>query len=304
MTVPARIPYYKPNIYPAVLQRNVSVFGRFLGESDVDKISDQQNTTNIIHGNIIDKLLASGSYMTLPNKASVKTDPSRKKIVRIDLPQDVPMFSSISMDEDIGPDMMYLTQLYEEARQAIGITDSFQGRKDTTATSGKAKEFAAAQSAGRLESKRVMKDAAFAYLFEAMFKFRLAYADEPRPVVTNSIEGQRGIQRIQPIRFPEAGRRGRMVLERQIPVFLRYVSSACVQPGSDVAGNKAEPSDGGVRRSGESADPAAVLDQDGAAALSGRRAYKEVYREDNTGAAADEDAAKGTAGRADENRAG
>ena len=85
--------------------------------------------------------------------------------------------------------MVYLSQVYEEARQIIGITDSFQGRTDRTATSGKAKEFAAAQSAGRLESKRVMKDAAYAALFEAMFKFKLAYTDEPRPVVSNDIHG-------------------------------------------------------------------------------------------------------------------
>ena len=78
---------------------------------------------------------------------------------------------------------------YEEARQVIGITDSFQGRRDTTATSGKAKEFAAAKSAGRLESKRVMKEAAYAALFEAMFKFKLAYADEPRPVVATDDRG-------------------------------------------------------------------------------------------------------------------
>ena len=45
-----------------------------------------------------------------------------------------------------------------------------------------AKEFQAAQSAGRLESKRVMKAAAYAELFELMFKFQLAYSDEPRSV--------------------------------------------------------------------------------------------------------------------------
>ena len=86
--------------------------------------------------------------------------------------------------------MAYLSQVYEEARQVIGITDSFQGRKDSTATSGTAKEFSAAQAAGRLESKRVMKNAAYAALFEAMFKFKLAYADEPRPVVSHDIEGR------------------------------------------------------------------------------------------------------------------
>jgi hypothetical protein len=69
---------------------------------------------------------------------------------------------------------------YTIARQTIGITDSFQGRQDQTATSGKAKEIAAAQSAGRLVSKRTMKDLSYTILYEYMFKFMLAYADEPR----------------------------------------------------------------------------------------------------------------------------
>ena len=87
-------------------------------------------------------------------------------------------------------DLTYLAQVNEEARQVIGITDTFQGRTAHTATSGKAKEFAEAPSAGRLESKRVMKDAAYAALFEAMFKFKLAYTDEPRPVVSYDNHGR------------------------------------------------------------------------------------------------------------------
>ena len=75
-----------------------------------------------------------------------------------------------------------MTQVYEKSRRVLGITDSYQGRRDSTAQSGKAKEFAAAQSAGRLESKRVLKKAAFARIFERMFKNQLAYCDEKRPL--------------------------------------------------------------------------------------------------------------------------
>ena len=46
-------------------------------------------------------------------------------------------------------------------------------------------------SAKKQKSKRVMKNAAFARLFEAIFKFKLAYADEPRPVITEDIHGER-----------------------------------------------------------------------------------------------------------------
>ena len=186
---PVRVPFYKPDIFPVILQKNVSVYGRFLGDSDIDKIADQQNTTNRIESKIIDKLLKSGSYITLPDSASIRADAEDMKIIRPGTAADTSLIGVYDLQGNISQDLTYLAQVYEEARQVIGITDSFQGRKDTTATSGKAKEFAAAQSAGRLESKRVMKDAAYAALFEAMFKFKLAYTDEPRPVVSNDIHG-------------------------------------------------------------------------------------------------------------------
>jgi len=189
ITEPTRVPFYKPDIFPVILQKNVSVYGRFLGDSDVDKIADQQNTTNRIEAKIIDKLCKSGSYITLPDEASIKVDADDMKVIRPGNAASKALIDVFDLQGNIEPDLVYLNQVYEEARQVIGITDSFQGRADRTATSGKAKEFAAAQSAGRLESKRVMKNAAYAALFEAMFKFRLAYTDEPRPVVSNDIHG-------------------------------------------------------------------------------------------------------------------
>ena len=186
---PTRIPYYQPNIYPIILQKNVSLFGEFLGDSDVDKVRDQQNTCNRIESKIVEKLVKSGSYMILPDDASIRADAEDMKVIRPGNAGNAQLISVKDMQGNISQDLTYLAQVYEEARQIIGITDSFQGRRDNTATSGTAKEFAAAQAAGRLESKRVMKDAAYAALFEAMFKFKLAYADEPRPVLARDMNG-------------------------------------------------------------------------------------------------------------------
>lgn len=186
---PTEIPYYQPNIYPIVLQKNVSLFGEFLGDSDVDKVRDQQNTCNRIESKIVEKLVKSGSYMVLPDDASIRADAEDMKVIHPGSAGNAQLISVKDMQGNISQDLTYLAQVYEEARQIIGITDSFQGRRDTTATSGTAKEFAAAQAAGRLESKRVMKDAAYAALFEAMFKFKLAYADEPRPVLARDMNG-------------------------------------------------------------------------------------------------------------------
>ena len=90
---------------------------------------------------------------------------------------------------DISQDMSYLHQVYEEARQTLGITLTYQGQADSSAQSGKAKEIQAKQSAGRLQSKRVMKEAAFAKLFELIFKFKLAYTSGPCPVPCRDADG-------------------------------------------------------------------------------------------------------------------
>ena len=203
-----KVPFYKPDIYPVLLQRSVSVFGQFLGDSDIDKIADQQNTTNRLSAKILDKLVKSGSYMSLPDDASIKADAEDMKIIRPGNPAAAQLINVYDLEGRVQQDMAYLEQVYQEARQMIGITDSFQGRRDATATSGKAKEFAAAQSAGRLESKRVMKDAAYAALFEAMFKFKLAYADEPRPVVSHDNHGNAQYQSFNRYDFLERDEAG------------------------------------------------------------------------------------------------
>lgn len=187
---PTLIPFYKPDLFPIILQRSVSVYGQLLGSSDVDMIRDQQNTTNRMEQKIIDRLVKAGTRITLPDKANLRTDPEDGERWYLGSAADKAMIGVYDFGGNLEYELMYLTGIYEEARQLLGITDSFQGRRDATATSGKAKEFSAAQAAGRLESKRVMKDAAYAALFEIMFKFWLAYSDEPRPVSYKNSEGE------------------------------------------------------------------------------------------------------------------
>lgn len=187
--VQTKLPYYKPDVFPVVLRKNVSVFGQFLGDSDVDKIEDQQETVKKLETKIIEKLCKGGSVLTVPKTAVLDFTDEELRVLRLDGPEQKAMLGVYNLQPDISGDLGYMSLVYEEARQIVGITDSFQGRQDRTATSGVAKEFAARQSAGRLESKRTMKDAYYARLFEVMFKFVLAYSDEPRTVVSTDNQG-------------------------------------------------------------------------------------------------------------------
>lgn len=183
------IPYFKPESYPAVLQRNITTFGEFLGESDCDKIAHQQNTVNRISHKIVGRVLDAGSAVGLPSDTTITIDRTDRKIWRFKTAADIQMVKQFDFTGDIAPHLAVMSQVYEESRRVLGITDSFQGRKDATATSGKAKEFAAAQSAGRLESKKVLKSACWQRIYKRIFELMLAFCDDRRPMATKQTDG-------------------------------------------------------------------------------------------------------------------
>ena len=184
-----KIPYYNPKVYPIVLQKNVSLFGSFLGDSDIDKLSGYQNAIKRLDAKIISKLISGGSILSLPENSDVSTENSELRVVRIGQMSDKDKIGVFTLEGEISQDIAYRERIYEEAKQAIGVTDSFLGRIDRTATSGKAKEFSAAQAAGRMESKRVMKEEAWARFYELCFKLMLAFDDDRRPVPGRNIHG-------------------------------------------------------------------------------------------------------------------
>lgn len=186
---PTRIPRYKPDIYPIVIRKNVSSWGKALGDSDIDKIMDQQNMIKKCDSRIQEKLDKGGSIFTRSEKTEVsKTDEQLREVI-FQGADEANLFGVHNLQVDTSQDQAIAEANYEQARRILGITDSFQGRPDRTATSGTAKQIAVAQSAGRLESKRIMKNAMYADLYAVMFRFLLAYSDEPRSVRHNNIDG-------------------------------------------------------------------------------------------------------------------
>ena len=184
-----KVPYYKINCFPIAFRKNISLNNKILGESDVKRIQDQQNAIKKHETKMMEKLEKAGSFVTLPKGLRISRKNEEMLAVEIEKPEQKEMIQTLNLQADVSKDMEYILYNYEASRQQLGITDSFQGRKDATATSGKAKEFSAAQAAGRLESKKVMKSACYADLFELMFKFMLAFADEPRDIIAKDKNG-------------------------------------------------------------------------------------------------------------------
>lgn len=184
------LPYYKPEGFPLILRRNITRDKHLLGTSDVAVIADQQETVKKLGSKIVEKLLMGGSWVTLPQGVGVELTDEEFKVIRLEDPSQKALIDVITAQADCGQDRIVLEENYQHAKSSLGITDSFQGKYDSSALSGTAKQYSINQAAGRLESKRVMKNAAYAKLYEMMFKFALAYADEPIPIMTTGTDGE------------------------------------------------------------------------------------------------------------------
>lgn len=184
-----KIPYYRPNIYPIVLRKNITAQNKLLGGSDVDVIIDQQDTIKKLGTKINEKLLKGGSYVTLPKDVDIEKDGEDLNILRLENPAQKQLIDTINLQPNVQNDQNYLEINYSWAKSSLGITDSYQGKYDASATSGTAKQYAINQAAGRLDSKRTLKNEAYAQLYEIMFKFWLAFSDSPSEITSTNSDG-------------------------------------------------------------------------------------------------------------------
>ncbi len=188
--IPTRLPFYSPSKFPIVIRKNTSEEDNLLGQSDCAFIRPQQQAINKIESRILEKLIAGGVYPIVPEGFSGELDNSLFKRVFKANPGNYNLFGRVDLQVDISRDVAQAERLYDQAKRILGITDSFQGQYDASAQSGKAKQIQVQQAAGRLDSKRQMKNAAYAEIDQIIFQYYLAYADEPRPATFRDAQGK------------------------------------------------------------------------------------------------------------------
>ena len=184
-----KIPYYNPGMYPIILRRNVRKADSFLGGSDVAVVMDQQDSIKKMGSKIDEKILKGGSFVTLPEGVNIETTDRELKVIRVKNPADKALIGVINVQPDVSKEMNALELNYQWAKSTLGITDAYQGKYDSSATSGTAKQFSANQAAGRLQSKREQKNIAFSRLYRAIFHYLLAYSDQPIPFSVKNPDG-------------------------------------------------------------------------------------------------------------------
>lgn len=183
LTAGTTIPFYRLRQLPFVPRPAISSMDSIYGVSEVKIALDMQDAINKVLTKAVDKTMKSGAVVTKPAKMKIADTDDTFKIFGVKSAEEAQMVQSKQILADTNNELALQAILYDNGKSASGITDSFQGKHDTTATSGKAKQYAAMQSAGRIESLRVMKNAAFAGVYELLLKYLLAFSDEPRKFV-------------------------------------------------------------------------------------------------------------------------
>lgn len=186
---PTKIPYYTPQTFPVVLRKNISIAGRLLGDSDCNTIKELQLNSNMIATRLIDKAHKEGSILYKPKDLPYEPSNS-EQVIELESPDQVTMIGIKDLRFDTSQSVNLINQAYAWARSCLGINDSFQGKADSTAISGTAKESQISRALGRQESKTKMKNVYYSAIYRMMFEYMLAYADEPRKYTTEDADGE------------------------------------------------------------------------------------------------------------------
>lgn len=166
-----KLPYYTPSKFPIIIRKNTSQEDSLFGQSDCEFIRPQQQAINKIESRILEKLMNAGVYPTAPEDYIGQFDNGLyKNVIKVGQ-GNYKLFGRIDLQVDLTQDISQSERLYQQSKRIMGITDSYQGQADSTAQSGKAKQIQVNQSAGRLDSKRKMKNAAYAEIDEVIFLY-------------------------------------------------------------------------------------------------------------------------------------
>lgn len=183
LTVGTKIPFYKITQLPFIPRPAISSLDNIYGTSEVKVTLESQDAINKLLTKALEKTMKSGTILTKPEKLKIGDSDDTIKVLSVRTTEEAAMVQSRPVVADTSQDLVMAATLYESGKASSGVTESFQGAKDSSATSGKAKQYAAVMTAGRIESLRVMKSAAFAGLYELVLKYLLAFSDEPRKFV-------------------------------------------------------------------------------------------------------------------------
>jgi hypothetical protein len=184
-----KVPYFVPQRYPVSIRINVPRNFAFGGQSDLDIIRDQQDSIKRVVHKMEEKLVKGGTIIKAQDDhTTFNITDEIYQIVR-GSPQQLAQIGTLDLTADISKDIQFVQEQYRIAQSMLGITNSFQGKEDPTAKSGRAKQIQVQQASGRLQSKQFNKMIHYKELFQIIFELKIAFYDEIRPYLAQDETG-------------------------------------------------------------------------------------------------------------------
>lgn len=196
-TLPAGtpIPHYLIRQLPFVPYRRVNVPNSIYGMSEVELVLEDQDTINKLLNKAEKKSLSSKTYVTKLKDTRMDTETDDEvSLLEIDSADDGSAVQVKQVISDIGQEIANAQVLYDTAKSTVGVTNTDQGKEDPTARSGKAKQLQMQASAQRNVGPNVLRNMAYAGVYELIFKNLLAYCDEDRRFVSLLPDGTQSEQ--------------------------------------------------------------------------------------------------------------
>ncbi len=201
---PTEIEFYYPSQFPITIRKNISNKDFLYGKSDIDSIAQYYISACRQLTKRNDILLKSGSVVEVPQGTSRRFTNDALTIIE-SKPENYGKINVVDIKAPTESFEKTANYDYERAKNILGISDSFQGRKDNTAVSGRAKETQIMQVLGRQQSRRIMKNKAYSALYELMFKMLLAYSDGKRTFASKTEDGVAALETFNRYDFIEKG---------------------------------------------------------------------------------------------------
>lgn len=209
-SVGEEVPYFVPNRYPVSVRINVPRNFMFGGQSDLDIIRDQQDSIKRVVHKMEEKIVKGSTLIkALDDHTTFNIDDTIYQIIRGSQAQ-LAAIGTHDLTADIQKDIMFVQEQYRVAQSMLGITNSWQGKEDPTATSGKAKQIQVQQASGRMQSKQFNKFIHYKEIFEIMFQFKLAFYDELRPYLAQDANGNETYGEFNKYQFLQRDKTGRL----------------------------------------------------------------------------------------------
>ncbi len=163
------------------------------GGSDCAAVRPIQQQINKVESRIMQKLMRAAVTPIIPEDAMISVSNSVfGQVIRLRPGESAAQYGKVDTTPDISQDVLEAERLYDQAKRIIGISDTYQGMDMNAGNmSGYARQLQVSQAAGRLESKRRMKNAAYAAIDRLIFRHYLAFADEPRDLCYRDAWGRR-----------------------------------------------------------------------------------------------------------------